>query len=110
MKTIRQRLIDEIFIAINRADINKVEPKKMSGVNLFNEKQDWGFSSLDKNNPQHQEIQGLLFEFVIPQSKNLDLRRVKNYETNIHSNHPIQHCWRRKSSVQDFRSKSIQTF
>ena len=64
MKTVRQRLIDEIFIAINRADINKVEPKKDEWhVNLFNEKQDWGFSlTLDKNNPQHQEIQGLLFD------------------------------------------------
>ena len=63
MKTVRQRLIDDISIAINRSDIERIEPKKDEWhINLFNEKQNWGFSlTLDKNNPQQQEIVGLVF-------------------------------------------------
>ena len=63
MKTVRQRLIDDISIAINRSDIERIEPKKDEWhINLYNEKQAWGFSlTLDKNNPQHQELEGLVF-------------------------------------------------
>ena len=80
MKTTRQRLIDDISIAIHRSDIERVEPKKDEWhVNIFNEKQDWGFSlTLDKNNPQHQEIERLLFGACNSAMKKCGLVKEKN--------------------------------